>query len=251
MLNLDIAGQPRAIVRPMRGLVLVLTCLAAPLAAGQAADKELVATIKGPDLKGGVISEVAWDGDTVVLQGAFALPTGELSAQYFVIPAARTMLERREAHTDASLQYWEMKSRRVSPTGLGTIVAASDTSLPQLGIGSLERRIADAHDMGGPQTRTTLRLGKLILLERTGTAPYDGETWSWSPAELNRVAYVDGKGDLWVARADGTAAHRLIRGDFTLPAWSPDGRSIAVAERKDGGRRWEISLIHLPAELRR
>ena len=24
---------------------------------------------------------------------------------------------------------------------------------------------------------------------------YDGEVWSWSPAELNRIAYVDGNGD--------------------------------------------------------
>ncbi|MCA1561136.1 MAG: hypothetical protein LC753_08640, partial [Acidobacteria bacterium] len=122
--------------------------------------------------------------------------------------------------------------------------------MPQFGIGSLERRIGDAVDLGGTQTKTQIRLGSLTLLERDGQEPYDGETWSWSPAPLNRIAYVDGKGDLWVARADGRNARRLMKGNFTLPAWSDDGRTIAVAERMDGGRRWEISVIHLPPDLR-
>jgi hypothetical protein len=122
--------------------------------------------------------------------------------------------------------------------------------MPQFGIGSLERRLGEAHDMGGTQTKSVIRLGQLVLLEREGPEPYDGETWSWSPPELNRIAYVDGKGDLWTAMADGRRPTRVLKGDFTLPAWSPDGRSIAVAERKDGGRRWEISVVHLPASTR-
>ena len=86
--------------------------------------------------------------------------------------------------------------------------------------------------------------------ERHGTIPpYDGEIWSWSPAELNRVAYVDGKGDLWIAHADGRDPQQVVRGNFTLPAWSDDGRLIAVAERKNGGKKWEISVITLPPRL--
>ena len=105
--------------------------------------------------------------------------------------------------------------------------------------------------MGGTQRKDILRLGRLILHERdTGIEPYDGEVWSWSPAELNRIAYVDGKGDLWVAAADGSRAQRLLKGDFTLPAWSDDGRAIAVAEKKDGGRRWDVLLVSLPETLR-
>jgi Tol biopolymer transport system component len=97
-----------------------------------------------------------------------------------------------------------------------------------------------------------LRLGDLLLLERSGAVPpYDGETWSWSPPELNRIAYVDQRGDLWVASADGRKPQRLIRGEFTLPAWSDDGRVIAVAERKNGGKRWEISVVQVPQELRK
>ena len=121
--------------------------------------------------------------------------------------------------------------------------------MPQFGVGSLERRVGEAVDMGGTQTTVVIRLGSTIIHERTGPEPYDGELWSWSPAELNRIAYVDGKGDLWVAEADGRNSRRLMRGEFTLPAWSDDGRAIAVAERKDGGRRWEVSVIRLPRKL--
>jgi hypothetical protein len=119
------------------------------------------------------------------------------------------------------------------------------------GIASLEKRMGDANDMGGMRQKWIVRLGKLVIHERDdGRQPYDGEFWSWSPAELNRIAYVDGSGDLWVAGADGRNPKRLLKGDFTLPAWSDDGKAIAVAERKDGGRRWDISVVLVPLEFR-
>jgi hypothetical protein len=234
----------------MRGLACVpmLLVLTGPVAA-QAPEKQVIITISGKDLRAGVVSEIAWDGGTVIVQGVFAQPGGELAAQYFVKPAESISVERRAAHTDGSLRYWQMKSSRVSPTGLGRINITSDTKLPMYGIGSLEQRVGEAVDMGGTQTTHVVRAGDLIMLERISpVVPYDGETWSWSPPELNRIAYVDGKGDLWVAGADGRSARRILRGKFSLPAWSEDGRLIAVAERK--GDRWEISLVHLPADLR-
>jgi hypothetical protein len=228
-------------------LLLLFVALAAE--AQQQAEKELIVIISGPQLKGGVVSEITWDGGTLLLQGVFAEPGGELKTQYFVVPAESTKLEHRDTQTDASLDYWRKKASRASPTGLGRIEIGSDTKMPQFGIGGLERRIGDAVEMGGTQTTIIVKLGPLVMFERMGPEPYDGELWSWSPAELNRIAYVDGKGDLFVANADGRNAKRVMSGDFTLPAWSEDGRAIAVAERKDGGRRWEISLIRLPRSL--
>lgn len=229
--------------------MLVAALLWPAAGAGQEAEKQIIVTIQAKDLRGGVVSEIAWDGGVVVIQGVFAQPTGELAAQYFVLPARGIALERRTEHTSASLKYWESKSRRVSPSGLGRITLASDTKLPQYGIGSLDRRLREAVDMGGTQTTHVLRLGDLVLLERVSpTPPYDGETWSWSPPELNRIAYVDRKGDLRVAEADGRSPRLLLRGNFTLPAWSDDGRTVAVAERK--GTRWEISVVHLPPDVR-
>jgi hypothetical protein len=233
----------------MLPIAFALTCVALVALPDQQPDKQLVVTISGSDLRGGVVSEVTWDNGTLLLQGVFAEPGGALKPQYFVVPADRITLSKRDDQTDESLKYWQMKSSRVSPTGLGRITSKVDTKMPQFGVGDLERRVGEAVEMGGTRTRATLHLGGLMLLEREGTEPYDGETWSWSPPELNRIAYVDGKGDLWIARADGEREKRILRGNFTLPAWSPDGRSVAIAERKDGGRHWEISVVHLPASL--
>ena len=234
-------------------MVVVPLLLAALLvgAADQAVERQHVLTITAPDIDGGILSEITWDNGALLLQGVVANPDGSLAARYVLIPARGTTLEKRKEQTDASILYWEKKSKRMSPTGLGTISAGVDSKMPMYGISSLEQRMSDAHDMGGMQQKNVLRLGKLVLHERaSGVAPYDGEVWSWSPAELNRIAYVDGNGDLWVAAADGRNARRLLKGNFTLPAWSDDGKAIAIAERKDGGRRWDISVVLLPEELR-
>ena len=233
-------------------LSLLFVLAAGPVAAAQqGVEKQHVLTIEAPDLDGGLLSEITWDNGALLMQGVIANPDGSLAARYVLLPAKGTTLTRLQAHTDASAKYWEAKARRTSPTGLGAISMGVDSKMPMYGVASLESRMADAHSMGGMQKTTVVRLGKLVMHERAdGRDPYDGEIWSWSPAELNRVAYVDGKGDLWIAGADGRNAQRILKGDFTLPAWSDDGKAIAVAERKDGGRRWDISVILLPERLR-
>jgi hypothetical protein len=221
----------------------------------QPVEKQTVVTITAPDLDGGVLSEITWDGGTLMLQGVIALPTGELAARYVVVPASGVRVEKRKESTPNAEKYWERKANRLSPTGLGRIVGGSDQSMPIYGVAAgrsgQQQRIEDAVNMGGMQEKHVLRIGKTILHERSNNIePYDGEVWSWSPAELNRIAYVDGKGDLWVARADGRDPRRLLKGDFTLPAWSEDGRMIAVAEKKQNGREWVISVVHLPETIR-
>lgn len=233
---------------------MLVACAAAagtPLLFDPQVEKQLVLTITATDLEGGILSEITWDNGTLMLQGVIANPDGSLSGRYLVVPAKGTTLGHLKEQTDQSLSYWNAKANRLSPTGLGRIEGGTDVKMPMYGVGSLERRIGEAVDMGGTQHKHVLRLGKLILHERdTDVEPYDGEVWSWSPAELNRIAYVDGKGDLWVAVADGSRPQRLLKGAFTLPAWSDDGRSIAVAEKKDGGRRWDVVLVALPEALR-
>lgn len=221
------------------------------VSAEQAVELQHVLTITAPDIDGGILSEITWDKGALLLQGVVANPDGSLSGRYVVVPAKGTTLARLKEQTDSSVAYWQKKSKRLSPTGLGTISTGMDSKMPMYGISSLEQRMSDAADMGGMRQKTVVRLGRLVLHEReNGVAPYDGEVWSWSPADLNRIAYVDGKGDLWVASADGRSARRLLKGDFTLPAWSDDGKAIAVAEKKDGGRRWDISVVLLPEDLR-
>lgn len=229
----------------------VLMVIAPAIVAAQPVEKQHVLTITAPDIDGGILSEITWDNGALLLQGVIANPDGSLSGRYVLVPAQGTELRRLKTHTDASEKYWERKARRTSPTGLGSITSAADSKMPMYGVASLETRMGDAHNMGGMQKKLVFRLGRQVIHERTdGREPYDGEFWGWSPAELNRIAYVDGEGDLWIARADGREARRLLKGDFTLPAWSDDGKAIAVAERKDGGRKWDISVILLPEPLR-
>ncbi|HYT69674.1 MAG TPA: hypothetical protein VEL51_24860 [Vicinamibacterales bacterium] len=232
-------------------LILLFVLSAAFAAGGQAVERQHVLSITAPDLDGGVLSEITWDNGGLLLQGVIANPDGSLSGRYVVIPAKSTTLSKLKEQTGASMAYWDRKSRRTSPTGLGPISTGNDSKMPMYGISSLENRMVDAADMGGMRKKATIRLGRLVLHEREdGHEPYDGEIWSWSPAELNRIAYVDGKGDLWVANADGRSAQRLLKGNFTLPAWSEDGKAIAVAEKKDGGRTWDITVVLLPEPLR-
>jgi hypothetical protein len=220
-------------------------------AAAKTAGQQGILSITSDQLSGGIVSELIWVDGVLTVQGAFLLPSGEIRSEYLVASDDGTEVRTLNGPSNAAESYWRWNANRVNPTGLGRITSASDSKIPSIGIGSLDRRLRDAADAGGVQQRHVLTLDTLVLFERTSDQPpYDGETYSWSPAELNRIAYVDGKGDLWVARADGGQPRRLLRGDFTLPAWSDDGRAIAVAERKDGGRRWDISIVHLPEALR-
>jgi hypothetical protein len=240
--------------RPMRSAALVLTTVAtlAIDVSAQRGEKELVATITGPMLKGGMVSELAWDGSVLIIQTIAVDASGVMKAGYFTAPGRGMDVVAAPDAPPAMVRYWKMKASRVSPTGLGRISDSHDAKLPMYGVGSQSQRFVDAHEMGGTVQTHALRLHDLTIHSRTsGIPPYDGEVWSWSPPELNRIAYVDGGGDLWIARADGTQAERMLKGNYTLPAWSEDGRLIAIAERKDAGRKWEVSVVHLPEKFRK
>jgi hypothetical protein len=217
---------------------------------GQAADKELVATITGPTMSGGIVTALAWDGGTLIIQTA-AMEEGSITPRYFTVPGPRMEVQRLKSAPAGIGKYWKLKSSRTSPTGLGKIVVASDSKVPMYGIADQAKRFRDVMDMGGAVVMHELRLGELVLHRRRDVEPYDGEVWSWSPPELNRIAYVDEKGDLWIAGADGRGAERLLKGKFTLPAWSDDGRVLGFAESKENGTKWDISVVHLPERFRR
>lgn len=232
------------------GVAVVMAALASRAGLAQSADKELVATISGKLLADGLVTGIAWDGNALIIQTA-VMEHGEPKPHYLAVPGPGMTLRPLDTPPVAIETYWKWKASRRSPTGLGRITLVSDSKLPMYGIASQEQRLADAMDMGGAQVLHELHLGDLVIHRRRDRAPYDGEVWSWSPAELNRIAYVDEKGDVWMASADGRNPERLLKGHFTLPAWSDDGRVLAIAERKDDGRVWDVSVIHLPDRVTR
>lgn len=237
-------------MRHVLALALVATLVAAPNA--QTLDKELVATISGAATRRAIVSELLWEGGMLIIQSAELQADDQLTPRYYAAPGRNMELRRLEAAPASAERYWKLKASRVSPTRLGTITVRSDSQTEMFGIGSHQDRLLNAVGFGGMNTTHELRLGRLLIHSRKGPeAPYDGEVWAWSEPELNRIAYVDGKGDLWIARADGRGAERVMRGPFTLPAWSEDGRLIAVTERKDAGARWDISIVRVPDRLRK
>ncbi len=96
-------------MRNIASLVVIALLLTGSALSAQTAEKQLVMTITSEQLNGGLVSEITWDGGALVLQGAFAKPSGELSAKYFVQPARGVAMEQREGHTEASARYWEIE----------------------------------------------------------------------------------------------------------------------------------------------
>src|SRR4029079_1522647 len=151
--------------------LLMLLAGAAAVPGDQAVERQNVLTIEAPEIDNGILSEITWHSGellsqgvihypvrVLLLQGVVANPGGSLSARYVVIPAKATKLEKRQDQTGPSLDYWNRKSKRVSPTGLGTISTAADSKMPLYGVASLERRMLDAQDMGGMQQKVIIRL---------------------------------------------------------------------------------------------
>jgi hypothetical protein len=250
----SLAEKKRYTMCPMRRVAIFVWVMASVAAAAgaQTLDKELVATISGPAIDRAVISELLWDGGTLVIQSAVLQPDGGLTPRYFAAPAANMELRSLDAVPASAAHYWKMKASRVSPTGLGTIQSKRDTQMPMFGVGSQQNRLLNAVEFGAMTTTHEFRVGRLLIHSRRGPEPpYDGEVWAWSAPQFNRLAYADEKGDLWIARADGARAERIMRGPVTLPAWSEDGSLIAVAERKEDGARWDISIVRVPERFRK
>jgi hypothetical protein len=237
-------------MRTLASVVASAVLLSATPGADVRVEKQRVATISSKDLDNGIVSQLAWDHGVLVVQGAIPDAKGQLSARYYRIAEPGVGVTLLDEPTRRMLEYWDRKANRTSPTGVGKIVSSTDSSLPMNSIQGREAALAQANDMGGMQISHMLKLGSLLLFKRIGLPPYDGETYSWSPLELGRIAFTDAAGDLWIARVDGHDATRLLKGNYTLPAWSDDGRSIAVAERKDGGKTWEVSLVYLPQDFK-
>ena len=74
----------------------------------------------------------------------------------------------------------------------------------------------------------------------------------WSP-DGKKIAYVsqkaDGKGDIWIMKADGSTKRRLTSDSHNYdyyPSWSPDGKWIVYANtshKKKGN--WELRIINV------
>src|SRR2546423_6455048 len=119
-------------MRQLLALALLATTLSIHGRA-QTLDKELVATISGPAAERAIVSELLWDGGTLIIQSATLQTDNQLVPKYFAAPGPNMQLRQLEAAPASADHYWKVKSSRVSPTGFGTIVLHSDSQTKMFG----------------------------------------------------------------------------------------------------------------------
>jgi beta-lactamase regulating signal transducer with metallopeptidase domain/Tol biopolymer transport system component len=93
------------------------------------------------------------------------------------------------------------------------------------------------------------------LLRRVSGPTETEDSPSWSPdgtllaCEFDRAESRNNSGDthgnIYVRSVEGLSSRRLTddAADYGRPAWSPQGRDIALLRREDGSTRWDLALI--------
>ena len=69
-----------------------------------------------------------------------------------------------------------------------------------------------------------------------------GTSYSWSPYAMGALAFIDRRGVLVIVDKNGRK-HEVkgARGNISLPAWSPDGASVAYLEKS--GRGYDLKIV--------
>ena len=95
------AGNRSATMPRMRHVLASasIAILLASAGIAQTLDKELVASISGAALDRGIVSELLWDGGTLIIQSAVVEPDGQLKPRYFAAPAANMELQQPRGRT--------------------------------------------------------------------------------------------------------------------------------------------------------
>lgn len=215
------------------------------------------------DARGNVLQgrAVAWSVDSTT---ATVTPDGLLTGArsgYATIWASSEGVSSAAAATivAAPVLPWDLLYYRMSGAGgleLFTLALDGASAPVKLNAGNVSRsptaspdgtRVAFAVSMD--ELGTGVRIDDIFAVDRNGmnmrrltTAAGLDESPAWSPAG-GRIAYqhweVNGRSDIWVMNADGTAPANLTadmpaNGFRSAPAWSADGSRLAFAQMTSG-----------------
>jgi dipeptidyl aminopeptidase/acylaminoacyl peptidase len=206
----------------------------------------------------GAPSRLAWspDGKTLYLRFTKRDVWGNERDAHFVVSLADGKLQPAASEPDWAPAYWAFKSALTAPglpdfriavetreerkTATGVVSAGSMAQSggdPSLGaiLGPQGQAIAQSTAQAQMVTTTTFKVKGELIGEFVNQVATPGLTYSWAPAGWNALVVVGHKGRLVTVDAAGHKRDLTDAGDWTLPAWSPDGTRLAavrVANKK-------------------
>jgi hypothetical protein len=147
--------------------------------------------------------------------------------------------------------YWTWKSTRMPPghpelmIQVETVDKAGKIPTQSLSdkakLGMMENAVAAQNEAGGSVTRTLTLKGETIG-QYVNQPLVPGMTFGWSPEALHAVAFAKPDGRLAVLDLDGSRIDVDGTRSVLLPAWSPDGTTVAFIQ-KTGRRDYVLSTI--------
>jgi hypothetical protein len=186
-------------------------------------------------------ARLCWSGDgkEIYLNSYTRDANFEMTFSHFILKSDGSEFRKVERSPFWVESCWNWKASLQSPGGKAEpsekksdAVAASGR-----GLNSFQNVI--------PVTR--ICLGKRTLREQKGYGELKGVCYGWATEGTAILLYAGKKGNLVAIDYEGKEEKLLLKGDYTLPAWSCQADRVAFVETKKGGKGWRIYVASVVA----
>jgi hypothetical protein len=178
-------------------------------------------------------------------------------ARHYVVAATGGNPKEVGSEPDWAAKYWAWKSWRAAPGSAAfaialderrDVVKATDSAARGSTIAGMGGDASAGAQVGGggpagagtmviPEGQNvsirTMRLKGEVIGEWINSVIVPGQTFGWSPASLNLIAFSAKNGGLVVMDEQGRKQKIDTAKATSLPAWSDDGKKLAYLEQKD------------------